>query len=218
MNTIKQYRWKRTLLLLILAILYTAAISLVDVKAIGPLGTEVGFSSLNKVVSDAVGVHMLWYSITDGLGTATFVIPGIFVILGIVQWIKRKEIFKVDSAILWLACLYIATACIYVFFEKVIVNYRPILMPGCSSPEASFPSSHTMLSCVIVGSALMLLKDYIHSVSVQKLLKVLLFLLLVVTVIGRLISGVHWLTDILGGVLYSIVLLSAFGSAKNPEK
>lgn len=218
MNTNKNDRWKRTLLLAVIALLYTAAICLIDVKAIGPLGTKVGFSSLNKVVSDSVGVHMTWYSITSGLGTASFAIAGVFGILGIVQWVQRKKLLKVDSAILWLACLYIVTAFVYVLFEKVIVNYRPVLMPGCSEPEASYPSSHTVLSCILAGSALMLLKDYVPNRTIRNLLKVLLLLVLVIMVIGRFISGVHWLTDIIGGLLFSAVLLSAFDAAKNTKK
>ena len=115
-----------------------------------------------------------------------------------------------DREILTLGGLYVVLALVYVFFEKVIINYRPIIMEGETEAEASFPSSHTMLVCVVMGSAIMLLGRYIKDEKIRRVLKIVFYLVIAVTVLGRLFSGVHWLTDILGGVLISICLLSIF--------
>jgi undecaprenyl-diphosphatase len=37
---------------------------------------------------------------------------------------------------------------------------------------------------------------------------------LVIAVAGRLLSGVHWFTDIVGGVLISMTLLACFSGVK----
>lgn len=99
---------------------------------------------------------------------------------------------------------------LYVLFEIVIVNYRPIIMPGCEHPEASFPSSHTMIVCVIMGSTMMLMKNYIKNNKMRFVLQIICVLIITVTVVGRLISSVHWFTDIIGGILISTMLLAMY--------
>lgn len=153
---------------------------------------------------------MLWYDITDWLGIAAILTALFFALAGLVQLIKRRSLLKVDREILALGGLYIIVIGLYVLFEKVIINYRPIIMPGSTHPEASFPSSHTMLVCIIMGSAAMLLGKY----KLCTALRIMCLSVIAVTVIGRLIAGVHWFTDILGGILISITLLSVFGELK----
>ncbi|MBO6094010.1 MAG: phosphatase PAP2 family protein, partial [Oscillospiraceae bacterium] len=77
-------------------------------------------------------------------------------------------------------------------------------------PEASFPSSHTMLVCVIMGSSIPLLGKYVKSDVLCTVLRIICAAIIAVTVIGRLISGVHWFTDILGGILISVMLLNLY--------
>ena len=127
------------------------------------------------------------------------------------QLIYRRSILKVDKEILLLGALYVVTVIFYIFCEKVIVNYRPILLPDGEGVEASFPSSHTMLSCVILGSGLQLLKKYGNkNKTLELVLTVVFAVMLALIVAGRLISGVHWFTDILGGILLSVALLNAY--------
>ena len=193
-----------------LMVILIALVRLVDVAPIGADGTSIGLSHLNQFVFDLFGVNILWYNITDWLGVAAVLTGFVFAVTGLVQLIKRRSLLKVDREILSLGGLYIVVIGLYLFFENVIINYRPIIMPDNTSPEASFPSSHTMLVCVIMGSAAMLINRYIRNKPLNRILRALCYVIIGVTVVGRLIAGVHWFTDILGGILISVTLLSLY--------
>ena len=195
---------------LLLTVILIALVRLVDAAPIGAQGTSIGLSHLNQFVFDLFGVNMLWYNITDWLGVAAVLTGFVFAVTGLVQLIKRRSLLKVDREILSLGGLYIVVIGLYLFFENVIINYRPIIMPDNTSPEASFPSSHTMLVCVIMGSAAMLINRYIRNKPLNRILRALCYVIIGVTVVGRLIAGVHWFTDILGGILISVTLLSLY--------
>ena len=194
-----------------LFLLLILLIKVVDVAAVGPEGTEIGLSKLNVAVHDLFGENLGWYKVTNILGYLAILIALGFAAIGGLQLIHRRSIMKVDKEILLLGCLYVVTVIFYVLFEKVVINYRPILMPDGEGIEASFPSSHTVLSCVILGSGLFLLKKYTKkNKNVQLVLTVVFAVMLALIVAGRLISGVHWFTDIVGGVLLSAALLNAY--------
>lgn len=182
----------------------------VNVEAIGPNGTSIGFSKLNGSVRDAVGTHMFWYYLTEVIGILAILLAAAFAALGVYQLVKRKNVLKVDKTILALGGLYIIVIILYVLFEKVIVNYRPVIMSGETEPEASFPSTHTMLICVILGSAVIALKRYLKDEKAYLIAKAVCIGLIALTVIGRLLSGVHWFTDIIGGLLISAALVLTF--------
>ena len=195
---------------LLLTVILIALIRFVDVAPIGAQGTSIGLSHLNQFVFDFFGVNMLWYNITDWLGIAAVLTAFLFAIIGLVQLIKRRSLLKVDREILALGVLYLVVIGLYIIFETVIINYRPIIMPDNTRPEASFPSSHTVLVCVIMGSAAMLINRYIKNKTLCRALRAMCFVIIIVTVVGRSIAGVHWFTDIFGGVLISVTLLSLY--------
>lgn len=196
-----------------LFLLLIALVRFVDVEKVGPQGTAVGLFYLNKSVFERLGVNMLWYNITDWLGILAIAAAFAFAVMGFVQLIKRKSLLKVDKEILALGILYIAIIGLYVLFEQVIVNYRPIIMPGCTKPEASFPSSHTMLVYTIMGSTALILGKYVKNDKLCRAMQTVCVIIIAVTVIGRLISGVHWFTDILGALLISTTFLALFSKA-----
>lgn len=196
----------------LLTAILIALVRLVDVAPAGAQGTSIGLSHLNKFVFELFGVNMLWYHITDWLGVAAVLTAFVFAVTGLAQLIKRRSLLKVDREILALGGLYTVVIGLYLFFENAVVNYRPIIMPDNARPEASFPSSHTMLVCVIMGSAAMLLNKYINNKALCRVLRAICFVIIGITVTGRLISGVHWFTDILGGILISITLLLIFNT------
>lgn len=182
----------------------------VDVAQIGPEQTSVGFASINQAVHGLLGENELWYEVTDKLGKVILLIPCIFALVGLIQLIQRKSLVKVDYEVLSLGGLYVVTAACYALFEVWIINYRPVLMQNERYPEASFPSSHTVLACVILGSTIIVLNRYIKAKSLRIILQILCEICLVVLVVGRLMSGVHWFTDILGGLTLSAALLAGF--------
>lgn len=195
-----------------LFIILIILVKTVDTAAVGPAGTVIGLSGINSSVHELFGLNMVWYDITKYLGAFAILVALGFAGLGLWQLIKSKSIASVDRQILTLGGLYAVVVALYALFEVVIINYRPVIMPDASEPEASFPSSHTMLICVVIGSAVMLTDKYIKNNRLCLLLKALGYAIIIITVIGRLICGVHWLTDIIGGVLISISLLSLYSS------
>ena len=190
--------------------LWTTAISLIDVQPIGPQGSTVGFATLNVFVHNLTGVHMTLYTITDWLGLVPVVFGFGFAMLGLVQWVKRKSILKVDHSILILGGFYIVTLAVYLFFESYVINYRPVLIEGYL--EASYPSSTTLLVLCVMPTAMMQLRDRIKQPMLRKCVSVVITAFIAFMVIGRLVSGVHWLTDIIGGVLLSAGLVILYDS------
>ncbi len=196
-------------ILIILAVLFTVLVKNVDVKPIGPNESMVGFADINKLFHNLIGSNMAIYKITEVLGYIPIVMALVYVFIGLKQLIKRKSLLKVDKEIYVLALFYILVVGVYVFFEKFIVNYRPILIDGVL--EASYPSSHTLMSICLCGSSIIINKKLFKNKlgDIENILSGILILLIVV---GRIISGVHWFTDILGGIIISSALLVIFYS------
>lgn len=193
-----------------LFLLLIIVLKAVDVQAIGPEGSRIGLAQINAAIHEATGVRMGWYKITNYLGVFSILVGLCFACLGLYQLIRRKSLLKVDREILILGGLYVLLAVLYILFEFVVINERPIIMPGDEHVEASFPSSHTMLTFVILGSAMTVLGKYIPRTRLCGIVQAVLGVLILVMVCGRLISGVHWFTDILGGILLGSALLFLF--------
>ena len=196
--------------MLLAFLLWTVAIQFVDVQAIGPQESSVGFATINQFVHNLTGVHISLYTITDWLGLVPLVFVMVFALLGLIQWIKRKHISKVDYNILILGGFYIVVMAVYVLFEMLVVNYRPVLI--CGILEASYPSSTTMLVLCVMPTAIMQLNIRIKNRIFKKCLVFVITAFIIFMVVGRLISGVHWITDIVGGALLSagLVLMYRF--------
>ncbi len=187
--------------LLLAFVLWTVLIQCVDVQAAGPEGSSVGFASVNTWFHQLTGEHMGLYNITDWLGLVPIVVCLCFGALGLWQLIKRKSLKKVDADILLLGGYYIIVICCYLLFEMVPVNYRPVLIEGVL--EASYPSSTTLLVLSVMPTLIFQVNRRAADETVKKITALLTILFSAFMVIGRLISGVHWLTDILGAVLLS---------------
>ena len=196
--------------------LWTVVVLLVDVQAIGPNESSVGLATINGAVHRLFGVHMSLYTITDWLGLVPVGVGFGFAVLGLTQWIKRKNLLKVDYTILVLGGFYLVVLAAYLLFESVVINYRPILINGYL--EASYPSSTTMLVLCVMPTAVMQLKPRIKSRGLLQCVTAIIAAFTVFMVIGRVISGVHWLTDIVGGALLSAGLVMLYDAVSHSEQ
>ena len=198
-------------------ILWTVLLTFVDVQTIGPLESEVGFATINGFVHELTGVNMTLYTITDWLGLVPIAVALGFGILGLSQWIKRKQLKKVDFSIFVLGAFYIIVMAFYMFFEGFVVNYRPVLINGFL--EASYPSSTTMLVMCVMPTAIMQFNSRIRNLILRRSVSVIISVFIVFMVAGRLVSGVHWLSDIIGGALLSTGLVLMYrGVSRLKEK
>lgn len=201
------------IVLTLLSIIYILIVKNLDVKAIGPKSSKVGLASINLFFRKLIGYNEIIYKITEVLGIIALLIVGVYGLIGLIQLIKGKSLKKVDSKIISLGILYVLVGFVYVLFEKLVINYRPILEDG--KLEASFPSSHTMMAICICISAIIVNKSLIKNKKYLKITNIALVVLMILIVLGRLISGVHWFSDIVGGIIISITLLSYFTVIKD---
>lgn len=188
--------------------LWTAAVCFVDVRAAGPLGSSVGFARLNRFFHSLTGVHMTLYAVTDWLSLIPVGVCTGFGALGLSQWIRRKSLLQVDHDILALGGFYATVMAAYILFEVLVVNYRPVLIDG--RLEASYPSSTTLLVLCVMTTAMMQTYRRIKSRAWQNGVILVIAAFTAFMVIGRLLSGVHWLTDIVGGVLLGAGLVTLY--------
>ena len=191
-------------------ILWTVAVCVVDVQPVGPESSSVGLAGINQLIHKLTGVHFILYHITDWLGLVPIAVGLVFAIMGCVQWIRRRNVRKVDLDILVLGGFYIITMAVYLLFEYVVINYRPVLFNGYL--EASYPSSTTLLVLCVMPTAILQCKHRVKNRLLCNGINAAIMGFMAFMVIGRLISGVHWFSDIVGGVLLSAGLVMLYNA------
>lgn len=185
-------------------VVWTLLIQIVDVQPVGQNGTDIGFATFNCWFHKLTGVHMTTYTITDWLGLVPLFICIVFGMIGLVQLIKRRSLLKVDYDIIVLGVYYILVMFGYVIFEMIPINYRPILINGFM--EASYPSSTTLLVLGVMPTLVEQMNRRLKNAVLKRSITVFTVLFSAYMVIGRLISGVHWFTDIVGSIFLSMGL------------
>lgn len=204
--------------LFLVFIIYTVIIATVDVQevVVGTHKIKIGLASLNKGAFESLGTSDFWYSISKYLGYAAILVVGCFGLIGLLQMIQRKNFFRTDVEILVLGAFYVIMGVCYILFEIIVINYRPVLEEG--QLEASFPSSHTMLVCCVMGTAILQIRRLVKNEVMSLIGTVLCVAAIALMIVSRLLSGIHWVTDIVGGIIISAALImlyvAAVGSCK----
>ncbi len=203
----KRFLWFGIAFVVVFAI-WTTLIQIIDVQPFGVNGTDIGFAAVNSRFYKLTGVHMTVYVLTDWLGLVPVFVCILFGCIGFVQLVKRRSLVKVDYDILLLGIYYIVVIAGYLIFEMIPINYRPILIEG--RMEASYPSSTTLIVLSVMPTLILQVNCRVENESVKRVISIITMLFTVFMVIGRLICGVHWLTDIVGSVLLSVGLFWAY--------
>ena len=201
------------ILLLVGFAVWTFLIQAVDVQPIGPNGSSVGFAALNGWFHQLTGVHWMLYTLTDWLGLVSICVCLIFAGAGFVQLVQRRSIFKVDLDIILLGVDYVLVIFCYLLFEMVPINYRPVLIEGFL--EASYPSSTTLLVLSVMPTLYFQAQRRLNPNALRQTILIFSILFSAFMVIGRLVSGVHWLTDIVGAVLLSSGIFLIYKASVN---
>ena len=202
--------FKMSIMFLAAFVAWTVMVMTVDLRPAGPEGSMVGFAALNCWFHQLTGVHMSLYTITDWLGLVPVAVCMTFALVGAVQLMKGRSLFKVDMDIILLGVYYIIVILAYLAFEMYPVSYRPVLIEG--RLEASYPSSTTLLVLSVMPTLVFQIRRRVQNISVRRALYAATYLFSGLMLIGRLISGVHWLTDIIGSVLLSAGLFLLYKS------
>lgn len=201
------------ILLLVGFAVWSFLIQEVDVQPIGPNGSSVGFAALNGWFHQLTGVHWMLYTLTDWLGLVSICVCLIFAGAGFVQLVQRKSLFKVDLDIIMLGAYYVLVIFGYLLFEMMPINYRPVLIEGFL--EASYPSSTTLLVLSVMPTLYFQAQRRLNPNALRQTICIFSVLFSAFMVIGRLVSGVHWLTDIVGAVLLSSGIFLIYKASVN---
>ena len=218
----KKTNYLLSFILLVIAIVFTILVAKVDVKTVevkpidgvtqnGVLTTDIGFSSLNQSVADKISFNNTFYKISKYAGYLALVFVAFYGFTGLIELMQKKSLKGVNKALYMLAAFYVCVAIVYVLFEVVVINNRPVDMG--EGLEASFPSSHTMLALCVCGSSLIASKYIIKKDNFRKCLNLISWVVMLLVVCTRTLSGVHWITDIFGGILISVFMLNVFSNA-----
>ena len=197
------------------AFFFTALLRTIDIRAVGPENSSVGFATINSLIHDAFPYDVNLYQLTEKLGLIPFALTALILAFILVSFFTKRFAIKDKKAFIkLLLCLggfYFAVLAIYIIFEKVIVlNFRPVILDSAEGLEPSYPSSHTFFALSLCGSLILVLKQFFSDQYplFVKLGRPLLALLALAIVFGRFLSGVHWFTDIIGGALFAATLVA----------
>lgn len=199
------------IILIIIFIIWTILVQNVDVQSVGVNGTNIGFATINIWFHKLTGENMAIYYITDWMGLIPILSCMIFGVVGFIQLIKRKSLLKVDLDIIFLGIYYIVVILAYLFFEMIPINYRPILIEG--TMEVSYPSSTTLLVLSVMPTVSFQNHRRIKNITIRNVIYIFIVLFSLFMVIGRTVSGVHWITDIIGSVIFSVGLYLIYNSS-----
>ena len=190
-------------IMLIIILVFIVLLKKVNVGTNGD--KNIGLSKINLAIYNSLGTN----KIMDIISTIILAMAGalalFFVVIGIIEVVKRKKLEMLDNSIKALALVYVITGWIYLIFDYILViNYRPTT--ECISSSPSFPSTHTMLILMIFLTGITVLEGLIKNKKLLYFVEIGFGLLGILAIVTRMLSGKHWFTDIIAGILFAIML------------
>lgn len=184
-----------------------------DKAVIAESGKEVGLSSINNLVKYSYKENL--DLMTDLLFYVTFTVVVFEGCLGIIQLVTRKSLFKVDKEIIIFGISLVVMVVLWLVFDHLLkINVRPI-----DANEGSFPSTHVMMATflALASHAFICMK---YETRLPKYLSLVLAIIIISTItFGRVACGMHYITDVTGGLFMGLALyFITFGIIKGFKK
>ena len=110
-------------------------------------------------------------------------------------------------------CMFINILIAYIFsvlFKNLFRRSRPLIMLIEKPIDFSFPSGHTMCSIVFYGFLIYVVSKFVKNVNIKRVINIILIIIIFLVPFSRLYLGVHFFTDIFGGMILGIVCLLMF--------
>lgn len=213
----KDRAYERAAVYIVLFVVLTVLVRCVDVRGIGADGSNVGLSHLNGFFFFITRSHPILYVLTQLLAYAAAVVAASFVIIAVGLKFRRRTI-RPDRGILCLIPTYALMFPFYYVFRVFTVNNAPALLAEQNHPVASYPSIATMICCTVFGTAMIewhrLFQD---QKELLEKLETAGLVIIVLSVVLRLLSGLSWFTDILAAILISLFLTNFYQAISLPD-
>ena len=101
----------------------------------------------------------------------------------------------------------VGTAGLNVILKHIIQRERPNINRLIPEKGYSFPSGHAMMSMAFYGMLIFLIFKYVKNTALKWTLIVILTILLATIGMTRIYLGVHYPSDVIGGLLVSLTYL-----------
>ncbi|MBQ3830409.1 MAG: phosphatase PAP2 family protein [Spirochaetales bacterium] len=187
---------------LVIFLLFTYMVMKYDTAPVGFGGSVIGFSRFNTAFHELFPGDKGCYAASETLGYICLMLAGANAIIAIADFIRHRGIMNMHRRNIITMCYYAVVVAFYVLFEFVVINQRP------TEAEASYPSSHTMLAlCVLYSEFVLLGFAAERNRSWASVFRIVCIVAMLSMIAFRLLSGVHWFTDICGGILLSLSLM-----------
>lgn len=216
MRTKKIYLYIIPTLLLVAFITLTLLVAYYDRDIFSSFvpGGETGLQKFNNLFP-----HFSYNETLDKISDI-FMIIGLLMMfiafgVGLYQLIKRKGLKKVDFDIYLFGGEIVIMIIVWLLFEIFPISYRPLTILDL---ESSFPSTHVMIVATTYLSFSWMISKRYPKLWIKIVAYAFSTISIAITFAFRLVSGMHWFTDCLGGLLISLAMVSIFMISDSMKK
>ena len=188
----------------VIFILFTIMVTALDGQTVD--GHRLGLATMNGWWRDLVGVNAAWRVVSDVVAVGTVFGAVGLLIVQIVAVVRGRGLRPVVRDWWGVDLVLISLGICYGLFQIVVINYRPLLMHGVA--EASYPSSHVLLFATVWPLLILTLWRMTKRRWVRVTVMVVGMMVMLAGIVARALSGYHWLSDLVGGVLLGVTLVA----------
>ena len=193
--------------IMVIALKYESGVPIGDLGVINLHALNNAFRGLFEY-ERAGGYFRSLYIFTEILGAVSILACVFWTGLGIKDLIKYRDINDVDKSIFATWLLYVLALIVWKVVLKIAVNYAPVSVNLKSGLVVSFPCGNTFLIIISMCSSIYLIGYFLEEKKNLVLtLRVICVAVLVLGIVFRTVSGVNYLTDILGAIGFAVPLV-----------